>query len=72
MAIGVLLFIAWIVFMAITVIAFIVWFFREGQNKDIEEPKYRMLEDREPEPWPGREKKAKCEDTTKREEEVSR
>lgn len=72
MAIGVLLFIAWIIFMAITVVGFIVWFLREGQNKDIEEPKYRMLEDHEPEPWPGREKKAKREDTTRGKEEVWR
>jgi hypothetical protein len=72
MAIGVLLFITWLVFMAITVIAFIVWFFREGQNIDIEEPKYRMLEDHEPEPWPGRGEKARREDTSKVGEEVWR
>lgn len=54
MAIGVILFIAWILFMAISVIGFLVWYFKEGQHKDIEEPKYRMLEDHEPEPWPGR------------------
>jgi cbb3-type cytochrome oxidase subunit 3 len=54
MEIGLIFFSAWIVFMAITVIAFIAWFFREGQHKNIEEAKYRMLEDHEPEAWPGR------------------
>jgi cbb3-type cytochrome oxidase subunit 3 len=54
MGIGLIFFTAWIVFMAITVIAFIAWFFHEGQHKNIEEAKYRMLEDHEPESWPGR------------------
>lgn len=54
MGIGLIFFTAWIVFMAITVIALIAWFFQEGQHKNIEESKYRMLEDHEPEPWPGR------------------
>jgi nitrogen fixation-related uncharacterized protein len=55
MAVGVVIFAAWLAFMAITVVAFVIWAFREGQLKDVEEPKYRMLQDREPEPWPGRE-----------------
>ncbi len=54
MALGVLVFIAWIAFMALTVIAFLAWAVKENQLHDIEEPKYRMLEDRELEPWPGR------------------
>ncbi len=56
MAIGVIVFAAWLAFMALTVAAFVVWAYKEDQLKDIEEPKYRMLEEREPEPWPGREK----------------
>lgn len=55
MAVGVIMFAAWLAFMALTVIAFVVWAYKEGQLKDIEEAKYRMLVDREPEPWTGRE-----------------
>jgi nitrogen fixation-related uncharacterized protein len=36
-------------------IGLLVWGYRHHQFDDIEEPKYRMMEDREPEPWPGRE-----------------
>ncbi len=54
-AVGVIIFIAWLVFMVFTVVAFVVWAWKENQLKDIEEPKYRMLEEIEPEPWPGRE-----------------
>ena len=55
MPIGMIMFIAWLVFMALTVVAFVVWAWKENQLKDIEEPKYRMLEDHELQPWPGRE-----------------
>ncbi len=54
MAVGVIMFAAWVFFMAITTGAFIFWGFHEGQFKDMEEPKYRMMIDREPETWPGR------------------
>jgi nitrogen fixation-related uncharacterized protein len=30
----------------------LIWGWKTGQFKNIEEAKYRMLEDREPEPWP--------------------
>ncbi len=56
MPIGILLFLAWMALEAVVVLAMIVWGFENGQWKDIEEPKYRMLVDREPQPWPGREK----------------
>lgn len=42
----------WMAFVILTGIAFLVWGWRTGQFRSIEEPKYRMLEDREPEPWP--------------------
>jgi cbb3-type cytochrome oxidase maturation protein len=42
---------------ALTGVVFLVWGWKHGQFEDIEEAKYRMLEDREPEPWPGREGK---------------
>mgnify|MGYP001297441175 CR=1 FL=1 len=54
MEMGLIMYVAWMVFMAITVIALVAWFIQEGQHKDIEEPKYKMLEDHEPQPWPGR------------------
>lgn len=52
----VVLFLAWTALEIVVVTAMIRWGFETGQWKDIEEPKYRMLIDREPEPWPGREK----------------
>ncbi len=56
---GVVLFLAWTALEVVVVIAMIRWGFETGQWKDIEEPKYRMLIDREPESWPGREKPPK-------------
>ncbi len=32
----------------------LVWSLDHGQFDDLEETKYTMLKDREPEPWPGR------------------
>jgi cbb3-type cytochrome oxidase maturation protein len=54
MTFGLLGFVAWGVFLILTAIGLFLWGYRRGQFKDIEEAKYRMLEDREPEPWPGR------------------
>jgi len=44
--------VGWMAFVALTGIAFLVWGWKRGQFRDIEEAKYRMLEEREPEPWP--------------------
>lgn len=33
-------------------IVFFIWGWKNGQFRDIEEAKYRMLEDKDPEPWP--------------------
>ena len=44
----------WMVFVALTAVASIIWGWRRGQFRDIEEAKYRMLEDNEPESWPDR------------------
>jgi cbb3-type cytochrome oxidase maturation protein len=46
--------VGWMAFVALTGVAFLVWGWRRGQFRDIEEAKYRMLEEREPEPWPER------------------
>ncbi|NPV08569.1 MAG: cbb3-type cytochrome oxidase assembly protein [Anaerolineae bacterium] len=51
MPIGLWTVVAWMAFVILTAIASIIWGWRTGQFKNIEEPKYRMLEDREPEPW---------------------
>jgi nitrogen fixation-related uncharacterized protein len=56
MALGVWVFFGWMVLVAATGVGFLIWAWRSGQFKNVEEAKYRMLEDREPEPWPGREK----------------
>jgi nitrogen fixation-related uncharacterized protein len=52
MPLGMWIVVGWMGFVALTTVIMIVWGWRRGQFKDIEEAKYRMLEDREPEPWP--------------------
>jgi cbb3-type cytochrome oxidase maturation protein len=59
MTLGLLGFIGWGIFLTLTAIGLFIWGYKRGQFKDIEEAKYRMLEDREPEPWPGRETNSK-------------
>jgi len=54
MPLGLIFLIGWMAFVVLTGIIFLVYGFMTGQFKDIEEAKYRMLEDREPEDWPGR------------------
>jgi len=54
MPLGMWMVVGWMVFVILTGIAFLVWGWKSGQFKNIEEAKYRMLEDREPEPWPRR------------------
>ena len=54
MPLGMWMVVGWIVFVVLTGIAFLIWGWKSGQFTNIEEAKYRMLEDREPEPWPQR------------------
>ena len=54
MVLGLWLLVAWMILMACIGIAFVLWGWRSGQFRNIEEPKYRMLDEKEPEPWPGR------------------
>jgi cbb3-type cytochrome oxidase maturation protein len=55
MPLGMWVVVGWMALVILTGLGFIVWGWRSGQFSDIEEAKYRMLEDREPEPWPGQE-----------------
>jgi cbb3-type cytochrome oxidase maturation protein len=52
MALGLWVYVAWAVFVGIVGVALLIWAWRSGQFKNVEEAKYSMLEDREPEPWP--------------------
>jgi nitrogen fixation-related uncharacterized protein len=52
MALGLWVLVGWMIFVVGTGLALLVWGWRTGQFKNIEEAKYRMLEDREPAPWP--------------------
>jgi nitrogen fixation-related uncharacterized protein len=52
MALGLWVFVGWMIFVVGTGITLLIWGWKTGQFKNIEEAKYRMLEDREPEPWP--------------------
>jgi cbb3-type cytochrome oxidase maturation protein len=54
MPLGMWVVVGWMAFVALTGVAFLVWGWRRGQFRDVEEAKYRMLEEREPEPWPER------------------
>jgi nitrogen fixation-related uncharacterized protein len=56
MAVGIIVFVAWMALEVVVIAASIAWGFENGQWKDIEEPKYRMLIDHELQPWPGRER----------------
>lgn len=52
MPIGLWVVVGWMLFVILTGVIMLVWGWKRGQFKDIEEAKYKMLEDREPEPWP--------------------
>jgi nitrogen fixation-related uncharacterized protein len=52
MSLGILVLVGGMIVVAATAIIFLVWGFVSGQFKNVEEAKYRMLEDKEPQPWP--------------------
>jgi len=54
MPLGMWVVVGWMAFVTLTGVVFMIWGWKHGQFKNIEEAKYRMLEDREPEPWPDR------------------
>lgn len=58
MPLGLWAVVGWMALVALIALGLLFWGWKSGQFKDIEEPKYRMLEDREPQPWPGREEEA--------------
>jgi nitrogen fixation-related uncharacterized protein len=55
MPLGMWMVVGWMALIALFAIGLLIWGWKTGQFKNVEEAKYRMLEDREPEPWPGRE-----------------
>jgi nitrogen fixation-related uncharacterized protein len=54
MPLGMWVVVGWMAFVALTGIAFLAWGWKHGQFRSVEEAKYRMLEDKDPEPWPVR------------------
>jgi cbb3-type cytochrome oxidase maturation protein len=56
LSLGTWVVLGWILLVALIGIGFLIWGWRNAQFKDIESAKYKMLEDKEPQPWPGREK----------------
>ncbi len=51
MALGVIVLIAGMAVIVFIAAVFLVWGFRNNQFKNVEEAKYSMLEDKEPQPW---------------------
>lgn len=54
MPLGMWVVVGWMVFVALTGVAFIMWGRETDQFTDIEAAKFAMLEDREPAPWPAK------------------
>jgi nitrogen fixation-related uncharacterized protein len=54
MSLGICFLLGWMAFVALTAVAMLIWGWRRKQFHNIEEAKYIMLEDREPEDWPDR------------------
>ena len=54
MPVGLWVVAGWMALVAMSGVVMLVWGVIRGQFKDVESAKYRMLEDKEPEPWPGR------------------
>ena len=54
MPLGLWVVVGWMALVSLTGVIFLIWGWRSGQFTDIEEAKYRMLEEKEPAPWPGR------------------
>jgi cbb3-type cytochrome oxidase maturation protein len=54
MPLGIWVVVGWMLFVIGTGVVSIIWGWKSGQFRDIEAAKYRMLEDREPQAWPGR------------------
>jgi nitrogen fixation-related uncharacterized protein len=55
MSLGTVVLIGGMAIVAISAVAFLIWGLSTGQFKNVEEAKFKMLEDREPEPWPHQE-----------------
>lgn len=51
MPLGLWVVVGWMAFVILTGIVFLIWGYFNGQFKDIEEAKYKMLEDKEPQGW---------------------
>ncbi len=52
MPLGLWLIVGWMLLVSLTGIFFLLSGWKSGQFDNIEEAKYKMLEDKEPEPWP--------------------
>jgi cbb3-type cytochrome oxidase maturation protein len=49
--------VGWMAFVSLSGVILFIWGIKRGQFKDIEEAKFKMLEDHEPEDWPKGDKK---------------
>lgn len=54
MPLGLWIVVGWMALVALIALLLFWWGWRTGQFKDVEKAKYRMLEDIDPQPWPGR------------------
>jgi cbb3-type cytochrome oxidase maturation protein len=57
MPLGYWAFVGWLLLITLMGVCALFWGWQSGQFKDIEAPKYRVLEEREPAPWPNRDRR---------------
>lgn len=57
MPVGMWVVVGWMAFVSLSGVILFIWGIKRGQFKDIEEAKFKMLEDHEPEDWPKGDKK---------------
>ncbi len=52
MTLGAVAFLLWLGFVFLVAIGLLIWGWRRGQFRNVEEAKYKAMEEKEPESWP--------------------
>ena len=51
MSLGVIVLVGGMILISLTALVFLIWGFKNGQFKNLEETKYQVLEEKEPQGW---------------------